>query len=117
MVLSQYQKIRILMESAKGTFQSVIAKKFKCSQSTVSALISKFNSHRTIDILPGRGPKKITTNRTDRRIKYEIVRSRNVTTKQIKTALEDSNINVSRQLIRNRLHSHGLYGRIKRMYP
>lgn len=95
----------------------MIAKKFKCSQITVSALISKFKNHRTIDILPGRGPKKIITKITDRRIKYEIVRSGNVTTKQITTVLKDLNINVSRQLIRNRLNSHGLYGRIKRKVP
>ena len=44
-------------------------------------------------------------------------RDKNMTVKEIKTNLAISNISVSNQLIRNRLHGLECYGRIKRKVP
>ena len=117
MTLSQGDKIDILIMNAKGLDQYTIAKRLKCSQSTVSRVISKYREHRTIDILPGRGRKRITSSRTNRRIKFQTVRSKDMSTRDVKATLSDTGINISCAAIKDRLHSEGLHGRIKRKVP
>ena len=66
MRLSQYQKVKILIMHAKGNkSQDPTAKHIKRSQSSVSEVISKFEKHRTTDIMPGGGRKRKTSQRTD----------------------------------------------------
>lgn len=118
MVLSQYQKISIMMMHAAGIkTQRQIAQKVKCSQSSVSETISKFKTHRTIDILPGRGRKRETDSRTDRRMKITVARSKSVVTSDIKSDLNAMGIAISNGTIKNRLHEKGYYGYIKRKVP
>ena len=78
---------------------------------------SRYMKHRTVDRLPGGGNKKRTDDRADRRIKMLVDRDKNMTAKEIKIDLAISNIGVSNQLIRNRLHELEYYGRIKRKVP
>lgn len=40
-----------------------------CDQGTVSRVLSRYMTHRTVDRLPGGGNKKRTDDRADRRIK------------------------------------------------
>lgn len=117
MVLSQFQKIEILRLDAKGKSLRRIANQIKCSFSSVSRLLLKYQNHRTIEILQGRGRKKETSDRTDRWIEMLLKRNRGITIKQIKLTLEISGICVSKQLIRNRLHKLGYRGYIKCKVP
>ena len=80
MVLTQYRKIESLRMHATGNTQTLIARRMKCSQSTISELIKKYMTYKTIDILPETGRKKKTTRRMDRRMKLSVVRAKGVTT-------------------------------------
>lgn len=68
-ILTEEQKIEILRLNAVRFKQSVIAKKIKCNQGSVSRIISKYRTHKTIQRLPGSGNKRFTNPRTDRYMK------------------------------------------------
>ena len=85
--------------------------------SAVRKLCNKFDKHKTINNLTGRGRKKCTTPHDDRRLVRLSLQDRRRTSNDIRQSLNDSGVTLSSRTVRRRLCDVGLRARVARKKP
>lgn len=109
------EDIRGAIISKDKTFKGykAISKDLGIPVSTVRNVIKKFAKHGTVKNLPGRGGKRKINNRSLRRLVRMVEKTPRLTSKDLKTNLEQSGVMVTTSTIRRTLNRTGLYGRRK----
>lgn len=102
-------------KTSKG--YKAISKDLGIPVSTVRNVIKKFSRQGTVKNLPGRGGKRKIDDRSLRRLVRMVEKTPRLTSKDLKTNLEQSGVIVSTSTIRRTLNRVGLYGRRPRKTP
>ena len=109
--LSEERRLEVVFEHKSGKSIRDIAKKLGINKNTVSNIIKKHKSTGSVKDLPGRGRKKSTTQRQDRRLIRRSLNDRRLTSSDLKKVWqEECGINVTSRTVRSRLNEAGLKG-------
>jgi len=85
--------------------------------SGIRKLCLRFDSTGSVSNQPGKGRKRCTTVKTDRRIVRMALKNRRITSGDINETLQSTGVNITSRTVRNRLIAGGLRARIPRRKP
>uniref|UniRef100_A0A8C5QBW8 Transposase n=1 Tax=Leptobrachium leishanense TaxID=445787 RepID=A0A8C5QBW8_9ANUR len=100
----------------KGKGYKKIAKMLNIPRETIGSIICKFKAKGTVETLPGRGRKMLTSTAV-RYLKRRVEKSPRVTAEELRKDLSDVGTEVSAQTIRRTLRNEGLHARTPRRTP
>ncbi len=110
--LNDQDRAIALGELQAGRSQRQVARSFGISQSTVSALVDRFQATGHVKDRPRSGRPRATSAATDGYIRRSALRQRDISTLEIQNAIaRQGNRPVTAQLVRNRLRSSGIRSR------
>ncbi len=100
-----------------GKGYKAISKALGLQQTTVRAIIHKWQKHGTVVNLPRSGqPTKITP-RAQQRLIQEVTKDPTTTSKELQASLASVKVSVHDSTLRKRLGKNGLHGRVPRRKP
>uniref|UniRef100_A0A9J7ZRY6 Transposase n=1 Tax=Cyprinus carpio carpio TaxID=630221 RepID=A0A9J7ZRY6_CYPCA len=108
-------KIVDMYQSGKG--YKAISKALGLQQTTVRAIIQKWQKHGTVENLPRSGQMTKITPRAQRRLIQEVTKDPTTTSKELQASLVSVKVSVNDSSIRKRLGKNGLHGRVPRRKP
>ena len=112
------RSMAVILRQEGYTFQQIADKMGGgATRSGVFKVCKKFIDFNTINDLPGRGRKKITTPQDDRRIVRLALQDRRKPAKEISNILNDSGVAVSARSVRRILCKNGLRAHVARKKP
>lgn len=112
--LSEAERVIVTNLNKKGLSNRKIAAQLEIHHSTVAKILKKHKTYGFVTNLPREGRKRITDEKTDRRILREITNGKKTTIKEIKESLQ---LDISSTTIRRRLHEEGYWGRVAKRVP
>ncbi|KAK3569486.1 hypothetical protein QTP86_031421 [Hemibagrus guttatus] len=108
-------KVIKIYQSGKG--YKAISKALGLPQTTVRAIIYKWQKHGTVENLPRSGRLTKITPRAQRQLIQKVTKDPTTTSKELQASLASVKVSVYDSTIRKRLGKNGLHGRVPRRKP
>lgn len=104
----------IVRDCSRNESQRIVAEKYEVSRGAVQKILLKHQRLGTVADRPGRGRKRKSDHREDRKIIREIKKNPSITIREIKEKL---NLSISDRVIRRRIAENGLKSHFARKRP
>jgi transposase len=116
--LTVVQRLLVIDLKNQGKSFKEIAQETGIPSSTAKSIVQKHKTFRTVEDLPGRGRKRKTTARIDRKIIGQVKANRRLSAVQVAEGLQRTdNIFISSKTVRRRLHEAHFQSRIAQKKP
>jgi len=116
--LSEFERGRIIGGHELGHSFAEIARKWNHDESTVRRIVQKYNEHRTVANLKGRGRKRLLNENDVRQLKRVVTNDRRAALAEITNTFNQCReVQTSSRTVQRTLHAEGYYGRIAKKKP